>query len=149
MSVENLVFNKLGNSFSVMISSEKENIQLWDSVKINQGIELFAISTIPVKYNDKDIYFSCILKNRQIFCGIYFYKGENVSFFISENLDGSFSIKKIDFDFEHVNDFFQLKKENTELIFKLSMKNTQFLKIKNENILIPKENFFKAILELF
>ncbi len=149
MSVENLVFNKLGNSFSVMISSEKENIQLWDSVKIDQEVELFAISTIPVIFEKKEIYFSCILKNKEKFYGIYFYKNDPISFFITENLDDLSTIKKIDLEFEHINDFFQLKKENAELIFKLSMKNLQNLKIQNGNILLPKENFLRGILEIF
>ena len=73
MNVENLVFNRLGNSFSVMISSEEENIQLWDNVKIERGIELFAVSTIPFGFDGKEIYFSCVLKIKGNFYGVYFY----------------------------------------------------------------------------
>ncbi len=149
MGVENLVFNRLGNSFSVMLSSEKENVQLWDSVKFNKGSELFAASTIPKMFDNKHIYFTCILKKEETFYGIYFYNRNNVSFFINKDLKDFSSIQNFDLEFEYINDYFQLKNENPELLFKLSMKNLQFLKIQNESILIPKENFFKAVLELF
>jgi hypothetical protein len=151
MSVDNLVFNKLGNSFSVMLSSEGENVQLWDSVILNEKYELHSVSTVPFKFNEKNIYFTCILKNKENFHGIYFYNHKKISFFVSKNLnpDSLHYIKGIDFEFEHTDDFFTLKNDNAELIFNLSMKNLQFIKLENGSIYIPEQNFLKGVLEIF
>jgi len=151
VKVDNLVFNRLGNSFSVMISSSNENVQIWDKVKFDSGKELYAVSTIPFSMEAKNVYFSCILKIKTQFYGIYFYNSENISFFTSSNIDDKklFLPKKVDYEFEYNGDFFNLKIENAELIFKLSMSNPNFLKLENGNVFILEENFLKAVSELF
>ncbi len=150
MGVDNLVFNRLGNSFSALLSSEEENIQVWDRVKFNHNDELFAVSTTPFNFLDKNVFFSLILKNGNNFHSVYFYGRKSISVLISKNInfENYFKIKEPFLEAEHRNDFFELKGEQTELLFNLSMKNLNYIKIKEGKILIPKENMLRAILEI-
>ena len=131
MELQNLVFNKLGNSFSALLMYEDRTVQLWDDVRT----KYFEIKHVC---STDEIPFSVILKTEE--------KSYNISF-----TKEGFTIKELTFYLDKEEGFFKIFEE-PEYIFKLSMANTSVLRIENIEgklkVYIPEKDFFKGIFEL-
>ncbi len=130
MIVQNIVFNRLGNSFSAMIEYERETIQIWDDVKFCNDVSYEIISVCLE--NDFKVYLKVGTKNAEV---VFDKTG--------------FSVKN--FHFDVLEGFFIHKTENPEILFKFSLSEFQFIKTAKEGsslkIFIPEKNFFKGIAE--
>lgn len=131
MELQNLVFNKLGNSFSALLMYEDRTVQLWDDVKTRY----FEIKHIC---STDEIPFSTVLKIEEKIYNIIF-------------TNEGFAVKELTFQLDKEEGFYRFFEE-PEHIFKLSMANTSILKIENTEgkikVHIPEKDFFKGIFEL-
>ncbi len=131
MELQNLVFNKLGNSFSALLMYEDRTVQLWDDVRTRYFEIKHVCST-------DEIPFSVVLKIEEKNCNISFIKE-------------GFTIKELTFYLDKEEGFYKIFEE-PEYIFKLSMANTSVLRIENIEgklkVYIPEKDFFKGIFEL-
>ncbi len=129
MVLQNLVFNRMGNSFSALLLYKDQSIQLWDDVKTQQ-FEIKHVCT------SEDKPFSVIVE----------IKGKNFSV---EFNDKGFVLKE--FFFLVSSESFFISFSDPEYIFKLSMTQTSFINIKNNqnsiDVFIPQQNFFKGLTE--
>ena len=131
MELQNLVFNKLGNSFSALLMYEDRTVQLWDDARTRYFEIKHVCST-------DEIPFSVVLKIEE--------KSYNISF-----TKEGFAVKELTFQLDKEEGFYKIFEE-PEYIFKLSMANTSILKIENVEgkvkVHIPEKDFFKGIFEL-
>ncbi len=130
MELQNLVFNKLGNSFSALLMYEKRSAQLWDDVKTRY----FVISHVC---SSEKTPFSVTLKTG------------TKTFYIHFSSEG-FSIEDLSFQLDDKEGFYRMFDE-PEYIFKLSMTNSSFMKVENIEgkikVCIPEHDFFKGLYE--
>ncbi len=131
MVLQNLVFNRLGNSFSALLHYENKVVQLWDNVK-NSYFEITHVCTS----DEKPFSVSLYIGEKNV--DISFHKDG----FLLEN-----------FDFLISQEGFILKISLPELIFKLSMIKPAYMQLKVKEdyieIIIPEKDFFKAISEFY
>lgn len=131
MELQNLVFNKLGNSFSALLMYKDRTVQLWDDVKTR----FFTISHVC---SSDDIPFSIVLKTEKDVFHINF-------------TDEGVNLDNLTFYLDKEEGFYRVFEE-PEYIFKLSMVNTSIIKTENIEgkikVHIPEKDFFKGIYEL-
>ncbi len=128
--LQNLVFNRLGNSFSAMVEYEDRTAQIWDDVKFS-GSFLLEITGICTEENG--IFSVQFSVNRQTFKVFFNSSGFGIE-------DYSFSVG---------DEYFYLETDNPELLFKLSMTDFEYISVEKGNekltVKIPEKNFFKAL----
>ncbi len=127
MLLQNLVFNRLGNSFSALLYYNTNNIQLWDDVKT----DTFEIKDICSSQNSFTVFLSIKDKIYEIVFDDRGFSLGNKKFFVED-------------------EGFSKEVKDTEEIFKISMANLHYIKTKKNNdikIFIPQHNFFKGVAE--
>ena len=130
MMLQNLVFNRLGNSFSAMVEYEDRTAQIWDDVKFSGG---FILEITGICTEENGIFSVQFSVNRQTFKVFFNSSGFGIE-------DYSFSVG---------DEYFYLETDNPELLFKLSMTDFEYISVEKGNekltVKIPEKNFFKAL----
>ncbi len=135
--VDNLVFNKIGNSISVMVFKEEKGLQIYDETDFKLNSLTFSLIGLTVK-NFLDFYFYINSSNKKI-DGLLHLSGKDSFLEFGENrYNVIFEDGEID-----------IKITNTDLIFKLSLGNFKYISFQNEILKIKEENMFKGIVEFF
>ncbi len=128
--LQNLVFNRLGNSFSAMVEYEDRTAQIWDDVKFSGG---FILEITGICTEENGIFSVQFSVNRQTFKVFFNSSGFGIE-------DYSFSVG---------DEYFYLETDNPELLFKLSMTDFEYISVEKGNekltVKIPEKNFFKAL----
>ncbi len=128
--LQNLVFNRLGNSFSAMVEYEDRTAQIWDDVKFSDG---FILEITGICTEENGIFSVQFSVNRQTFKVFFNSSGFGIE-------DYSFSVG---------DEYFYLETDNPELLFKLSMTDFEYISVEKGNekltVKIPEKNFFKAL----
>ncbi|RUM48329.1 MAG: hypothetical protein DSY47_05695 [Hydrogenothermus sp.] len=147
MKLQNLIFNKLGNSFSVMISNPEIEIMEKAEGLINVEnntyyYEIEGIDTIHSNNNILKILVKLFSKEFEYPVEISFLDNGDILVKTKEELKGKF---------ENENFIFSFVNEEPISIFKLSAYNAKFFEFAKEEkyvIKIKEENLIKGLLEL-
>ncbi len=138
MIVQNLIYNRLGNSFSLMIELQNEMVQLHDEVHFS--------------FKGKPVYISGIstLEKDKVIIGVMF---NNIFFSIEFVEDDGLTAVYKDFSLKFISNWFEynLDKDNFGEIMKVVNEKYDFISvIKDENgyKLRTKDSFLKGILEI-
>ena len=135
--VDNLVFNKIGNSISVMIFLEEKGLQIWDETDFVFLSAAFSLEGICVK---DYIEF--------IFMILYRGKKYNSKLFLSEkNCYLQFEDKVYKVFVEDEKIYIEIDKAN--ILFNLSLKGLKNISIRENMAEIGEKNLFKGIVEFF
>ncbi|RUM59055.1 MAG: hypothetical protein DSY66_02180 [Persephonella sp.] len=135
--VDNLVFNKIGNSVSVMVFKEEKGLQIYDETDFKFNSFTFSLIGLTVK-NFLDFYFYINTSNRKI-DGLLHLSDKNSFLEFGEN--------KFNVIFEDGE--IDIKITDTDLIFKLSLGDFKHISFQDEILKIKEENMFKGIVEFF
>ncbi len=135
--VDNLVFNKIGNSLSVMIFCNDKGLQIWDETDFVFLSSVFSLKGLCV--NDfLEFIFEIVYKDKKYQSKLFL--SEKVSFLQFEDKKYNVSIEdeKICIDIDEPN-----------ILFSLSMKDLKNIYINNGKVEINEKNLFKGIVEFF
>ena len=135
MRVDNLVFNKIGNSLSVMVFHREGGLQLYDETDFVYNGYVLDLYGICLK-DSLNFYFKVIKDAELIQCSLN----------LNEN-NSSFSINNNKFDIHIKDEFLEIILNDPNLSFKSSFYNFKILKSKGEILEVPEKNFLKGFVE--
>ncbi len=143
MIVQNLIYNRLGNSISIMLDTGTEIVQLHDEVVFGIGkrkVNVYGLSNldegflkIGLKVNGKDLL-------------IRLYTDDSLRLKVETDSEDIVNLKYSDSSFQ-----FFVSKDDFNLVFKLIQANFKFLtvkKVEDGYIVQLGENFLKSLIEL-
>ncbi len=143
MIVQNLIYNRLGNSISIMLDTGTEIVQLHDEVVFGIGkrkVNVYGLSNldegflkIGLKVEGKDLL-------------IHLYTDDSLRLKAETDSEEIVNLKYSDRSFQ-----FFVSKDDFNLVFKLIQANFKFLtvkKVEDGYIVQLGENFLKSLIEL-
>ena len=133
--VDNLVFNKIGNSISVMIFSEENGLQIWDKTDFVVLSAVFSLKGVCVK-DFIEFIFEIVYNDKSYPSKLYL--SDKNSYLQLKN-----KIYKINIEDEKIS----IEIEEPNILFNLSMKNLNNITVKNNKAEIGEKNFFHGITE--
>ncbi len=135
MRIDNLVFNKIGNSLSIMLFSDNGSLQLWDETD-------FLYKSIPVSLKGLlakeylELYIEFSIRDKKLEATLRL--DDSNGFFKAENY-----LFPVDIGDEEII----LKINDANLVFKLSFGSFQKLRVEGEVVKINEKDFLKGFTE--
>ncbi|WP_456403049.1 hypothetical protein [Persephonella sp.] len=128
LTIQNLIYNRLGNSFSVIISNEEISVQLIDNIISETDrfyVELVSLST------EENLKLNVAVNNK------FF----NIQF----NSDLSLTVYPYEYKFIYERSFYYFTITDSNTKFKAGFTNFKFITFSDEKIAVPTEPFLKGI----
>ncbi len=130
MKVSNLIFNPIGNSFSIILTSKEYAVQLSDQIRFvlnGRSVELISVcteDTLRVKIRIDGKIFSIYIDR-----------------YMEIKSDGFKEVLYFD------ENGYKVELKDPDILFKIGMVRTKFVKIDDNMLYITGENFLRSVSE--
>ena len=143
MIVQNLIYNRLGNSISIMLDTGTEIVQLHDEVVFgigNRKVNVYGLSNLDEGF----LKIGLKVEGRDLLVRLY--TDDSLRLKVEIDSGEIVNLKYSDSSFQ-----FFVSKDDFNLVFKLIQTNFKFLtvkKVEDGYIVLLGENFLKSLIEL-